>query len=143
MSLLTQRPIELDALIAAVSSDAHGAVALFIGTVRNENDGRLVNGIEYSAYDTMAERELGRIMAEASQLFGVRVALKHRLGFLNVGESSVAIAAAHAHRAAALDGLRHVLEALKSRVPIWKREHYVDGTREWVDPTVASTEAAR
>ena len=84
----------------------------------------------------MAVREMQAIVDEASERFpGVRLALVHRVGPLALGDVSVGIAAAHAHRAPALEATRFVIEQLKRRVPIWKREHYTDGTREWVDPT--------
>ncbi|HEU4628342.1 MAG TPA: molybdenum cofactor biosynthesis protein MoaE [Gemmatimonadaceae bacterium] len=133
---LVRCPVVADALLARVGSDGHGAAALFLGTVRDRNLGRPVTGIEYSAYEPMAEREMARIVEEARDAFGVTaVALEHRLGTLAVGEVSVGVAVGHAHRAPALDAVRFVIEELKRRVPIWKREHYVDGTREWVDPT--------
>jgi molybdopterin synthase catalytic subunit len=98
-----------------------------------------VTGIDYSAYDAMAERELRAIADEATERWpGLRLSIEHRLGTLAVGEASVAVAAAHARRAAAFDGARYVVEQLKRRVPIWKREHYADGTREWVDPTATA-----
>ena len=130
-------------LIRDVSESGCGALSLFVGMVRNQHDGRTVTGIEYSAYDAMAERELRAILDEAvARHGGVRVALLHRLGFLEIGEASVAIAVSHPHRTPALDASRFLIESLKQRVPIWKREHYVDGTREWVDPTGNHVEAA-
>ncbi|HEX6629853.1 MAG TPA: molybdenum cofactor biosynthesis protein MoaE [Gemmatimonadaceae bacterium] len=133
---LVRQPIRADTLLARVASDAHGAAALFLGTVREVNAGRPVSGLEYSAYEPMAEREMACIVDEARSTFGVeRIALEHRLGALSLGEVSVGVAVAHAHRAPALDAMRFVIEELKRRVPIWKREHYLDGTREWVDPT--------
>ncbi|HEX3157081.1 MAG TPA: molybdenum cofactor biosynthesis protein MoaE [Gemmatimonadaceae bacterium] len=135
---LVRRPIDVGALAAAVASPAHGATALFVGTVRDVNDGRAVSGLDYSAYEAMAERELAAIGAEAAERFGVSaLEVEHRLGTLALGEASVGIAAAHAHRAPALDAVRYVIEELKRRVPVWKREHYVDGSREWVDPSTA------
>lgn len=136
---LVDQPIDVPAVVAAVAGPDAGAVSLFLGTVRNLNDGRPVSGIEYEAYPAMALREMAAIASEAERAFeGVRVAVVHRTGFLGVGEISVAIAAAHPHRAAALDASREVIEALKRRVPIWKREHYLDGERRWVDPTTAA-----
>ena len=128
--------IDVQALLAEIASDAHGATSLFLGTVRDVNDGRAVTGMEYTAYDAMASRELAKIAAEAeAQFAGVALAIEHRVGTLALGDVSVAIAAAHAHRRAALDATRFVIEALKKRVPIWKREHYTNGTREWIDPS--------
>lgn len=129
-------PISPAALVAEVTSDATGATTLFLGTVRDVNEGRAVTGIEYSAYTSMAIEELERIAAEASTRFeGIRLVVEHRVGMLQLQEISVAIAVAHARRAPALDASRYVIEALKQRVPIWKQEHYLDGDRQWVDPT--------
>jgi molybdopterin synthase catalytic subunit len=137
---IVTHPIDVAAIIAEVASYAAGATSLFLGTVRDLNDGRAVTGMEYPAYDAMAVRELSRIATEAADRFrGAAVVVEHRVGVLSLGDVSVAIAAAHAHRRHALDATRFVIEELKRRVPIWKREHYADGTREWVDPTAART----
>lgn len=133
---LVSEPIDIAALLARVSSPTVGAVASFLGTVRNVNDNRAVTGIEYSAYEEMAEREMRAIVSEAAaQVDGVppMIAIEHRLGELSLGDISVAIAVSHARRAPALDACRYVIEQLKKRVPIWKREHYADGSRAWVD----------
>jgi molybdopterin synthase catalytic subunit len=130
---IVDRPIDPCALVAEVARSGIGATVLFVGTVRDTNEGRAVNGIEYSAYRSMAERELADIVAEAAERFGLReIAVEHRIGFLGLGEASVAIGVAHPRRGPAYDASRHIIEQLKRRVPIWKREHYVDGTREWV-----------
>ncbi len=139
---ITTSPIDAAALLAEVTTDATGATALFLGTVREVNDGRAVTGIEYSAYTAMAGEELQRIAKEASERFdGLRIAVEHRVGTLALREISVAIAVAHARRAPALETSRTIIEALKQRVPIWKRESYVDGDRQWVDPTTAHVSA--
>ena len=141
---IVTRAIDAPALIAEVASDANGATSLFLGTVRDVNDGRAVTGMEYTAYDAMASRELGRIVSEAAEKFGgVTIVVEHRVGTLALGDVSVAIAASHPHRRDALDATRFVIEELKRRVPIWKREHYTDGTREWVDPSSSIAPAAR
>jgi len=145
---LVTEPIDVAALLARVSSPTVGAVASFLGTVRNMNDNRAVTGIEYSAYEEMAEREMRSIVAEAARKFdsvAPAIAIEHRLGELSLGDVSVAIAVSHARRAPALDACRYVIEELKKRVPIWKREHYTDGTRAWVDNrnTVAVPEVTR
>ena len=133
---LVSHPIDVATLTSEVAGDGRGAISIFLGTVRNTNEGRAVDGIDYSAYDAMAVAEMNRIVAEAVDRFaGVEVALEHRTGTLKVGDVSVAIACAHAHRSPALDATRYVIEELKKRVPIWKREHYLDGTSEWVDPS--------
>jgi molybdopterin synthase catalytic subunit len=141
---IVTREIAPAALITEVQSNALGAISLFLGTVRDTNDGRKVAGIDYSAYTSMAESELEAIVAEAQDRFGVTaLVVEHRIGALALGDVSVAIAAAHPHRAPALDCTRFVIEEIKKRVPIWKRERYVDGTREWVDPTRASGVTSR
>ena len=133
---LVQGAIDPGALVRAVAAPAHGAIILFLGVVREVNDGRAVTGIEYSAYEAMAARELQAIADEGSAHFGTAdIVLEHRLGALSLEEASVGIAVAHAHRAEAYELSRWVIEELKRRVPIWKREHYADGTREWVEPT--------
>ena len=135
---LTTEPLDLVALLAGVASPANGALVVFLGTVREVNDGRSVSGIEYSAYEAMAAAELEAIASEACHRFGSGFArIVHRLGTLAIEDVSVGIAVGHAHRAEAYEMSRWIIEELKRRVPIWKREHYVDGTREWVDPTAA------
>lgn len=132
---LVDRPIDVAEVIRDASNTANGAVLLFLGTVRDANDGRPVTALDYSAYRGMAEHEMAAIAREAAERFNVQdLVIEHRLGELALGDASVAIAVGHPHRAAAYDASRYVIEELKRRVPIWKREHYVDGTREWVDP---------
>jgi len=136
---IVTREISPALLIAEVKSSEFGAISVFAGTVRETNDGRSVSAIDYSAYTLMAEAELERILAETAEEFGVSaIVVEHRVGPLALGDVSVAIVAAHAHRAPALDATRFVIEEIKKRVPIWKREHYADGSREWVDPTQAT-----
>ncbi len=133
---VVDRPIDTAAVLAEVASTANGATILFIGTVREVNEGRRVTGIDYSAYSGMAEAELRTIVDEVSSRFGTGdVVVEHRIGTLGLGEASIAIAVAHPRRAAAFEAARLIIEEVKRRVPIWKREHYADGTREWVDPT--------
>ncbi len=129
---LVTDPLDPGALLAAVSSPRCGATSLFLGTVREVNDGRPVARLEYSAYVEMAARELAEIAREAEERFGATVVVQHRLGTLEIGEASVAIAAAAPHRGDAFDACRQVIEELKRRVPIWKREHYLDGDRAWI-----------
>ena len=131
-------PIDVAPMLAHVSHAGVGAISLFLGTVRDLNDGRAVTGIDYEAYEPLAESELETIAREVcAATAGLRLAIVHRVGTLDVGETSVAIAASHARRAPAMAATRTVIEALKQRVPIWKREHYVDGDRSWVDPTAS------
>lgn len=140
-SAIIDTPIDVPKILERVSSNANGATVLFVGTVREVNDGRDVTGIEYTAYRSMAERELASIVEEAAALAHCNdIAVEHRLGELSVGQCSVAVAVAHPHRGRAFDAARYVIEELKRRVPIWKREQYVDGTREWVRATSGHTE---
>jgi len=126
-------PLDPAALVSRVRSDADGAVILFVGTVRDHNEGRSVEHLEYEAYAEMAERELAEIADEAVERWKVGdVAVEHRTGLLRIGEASVAIAVASAHRDAAYSASRYIIEELKKRVPIWKREGYTDGRSEWV-----------
>jgi molybdopterin synthase catalytic subunit len=136
---IVSREIDPALLFAEVRSPEYGAISSFLGTVRELNDGRRVHAIEYSAYAAMAELELGRILDEAEERFGVNaIVVEHRTGRLALGDVSIAIVVANEHRAPALDCTRYVIEEIKKRVPIWKMEHYEDGTREWVDPTRAT-----
>lgn len=139
-SAIVTAPIDVAALIDIAQAPGVGALSVFIGTVRDLNDGRPVSGMDYEAYESMAESELAAVAQEVCLTTpGLRVAIEHRIGTLAIGEASVAIVAAHAHRAQACDGARAIIELLKRRVPIWKREHYVDGDRAWVDPTMTGT----
>ena len=105
-----------------------GALCLFLGVVRNENGGRPVVRLEYEAYEEMALPMMEEIAAEARRRFGASdVRIVHRLGRLEVGEVSVAVAAASPHRAEAFAACRHAIDTLKARVPIWKKEFYADG----------------
>ncbi|HEX2636295.1 MAG TPA: molybdenum cofactor biosynthesis protein MoaE [Gemmatimonadales bacterium] len=135
MDFVTAERIELAPLIAAVQAPERGGVASFLGLVRNHHGGREVLRLEYSAYAPMAEAECARIVAEAEGRWQVAVALRHRVGSLAVGDVAVAAAAASAHREEAFAACRYVIEEVKRRVPIWKRESYADGTEVWVDPT--------
>lgn len=132
---LTERPIDVELLIERVESDSRGGIAVFLGTVRDHHAGRKVERLEYSAYGAMAEAECARIVAEAERTWGTTVALEHRVGALGIGDISVAVAAAAPHRDEAFAACRYVIDEMKRRVPIWKREHYTDGSVAWVDPT--------
>lgn len=133
MARLTPGALDLAALAEEVRGDGDGAVACFVGTVRNRNEGRVVRFLEYEAYDGMAEREMERIEAEAVSRYGVtRVAIAHRVGRLEIGEASVAVAVAAAHRAAAFAACRFAVDTLKRTVPIWKKEHF-EGGAVWIE----------
>lgn len=135
MTFLQHAPLDLAPLIEAVVAPERGAVATFSGLVRNHHAGRDVVALSYSAYESMAESLCREIVTEAEAQFPVRVALVHRLGAVAIGEAAVLVAVAAAHRGAAFDAVRWVIDAVKARVPIWKRERYADGSEAWVDPT--------
>jgi molybdopterin synthase catalytic subunit/molybdopterin converting factor small subunit len=130
---LTDRPIDVAAL-EAVAGPAHGALVTFVGRARNHaDDGREVLELEYEAYPEMAEAVLREIATEAEERWRARVAVVHRVGVVPLGEAAVAIVTAAAHRGAAYDASRFVIEAIKQRLPIWKRERFADGS-EWKRP---------
>ena len=132
---LTREPISPAALLADVAGPERGASCLFLGTVRDGLEDGGVTGIEYSAYEAMAGAELDRILAEAQRQWPeVRLAVQHRLGLVPTEDASIGIAAAAPHRAEAFAACRYVIEAVKKRVPIWKKELRADGSVLWVDP---------
>lgn len=129
---LVDDAIDLASVEAMVRSPTHGAVLLFLGTVRNHHQGQSVARLTYSAYRPMARTQLQRIVDELeASPDPTRVAIVHRLGDVEVGEPSVVIATSSPHRAAAYEANRLALERLKREVPIWKREHYEDGSAVW------------
>ena len=138
VAFLTDSPLDLAGLIADVSGADRGGIAAFVGTVRDHHQGRPVVELEYSAYAPMVEVECARIVEETERQWPVRVALRHRIGVLAIGDAAVAIAVAGAHRDEAFAACRHVIEELKRRVPIWKRERYADGSVEWVGAGAAA-----
>jgi len=132
MMHLTRHPIEVDALLAEVQGPERGGTCVFVGTVRNDAD---ITGIDYSAYEAMAIAEIERILSDAkAQWPEARIMLQHRLGVIPVGEASIVIAAAAPHRDEAFAACRYVVEEIKKRLPIWKKEMHADGTTTWVDP---------
>jgi molybdopterin synthase catalytic subunit len=131
----TREPISPGGLLAEVAGPDCGATCLFLGTVRDGPEDGGVTGIEYSAYEAMAGAELDRIIAEARRQWpAARVALRHRLGLVPTEEASIGIAAAAPHRADAFAACRYVIEEVKQRLPIWKKELRADGSVLWVDP---------
>jgi molybdopterin synthase catalytic subunit len=126
-------PIDAARVLGDALSPADGAALLFWGVVREQNDGRAVAQLEYHAYEAMAEREMLRIADEARERWATGdIRVVHRVGLLRVGEASIAIAVAAPHRGEAYEASRYVIEQVKQRVPVWKREGYVEGDREWV-----------
>jgi len=136
MSFLTCEPISLERLVSQAAATDLGGTCSFLGTVRRGPEDGDVTGIEYSGYEAMLEAECARMIAEVEARWpGARVALQHRLGLVATGEASVGIVVAAAHRAAAFEACRYLIEAVKARAPIWKRELRADGTTTWVDPS--------
>ena len=133
MVRLQPEPIDVSPLIASARAGGDGGIAVFLGTVRDKHDGKRVLFLEYEVYPGMAERELERIERDTLARFAVsRVALVHRLGRLETGETSVAVVVAAPHRAAAMEACRFAIDTLKETVPIWKREHLEDGA-VWIE----------
>jgi molybdopterin synthase catalytic subunit len=133
---LLDEPIDFCALMERAGDPGAGAIATFVGTVRNSSPGRAssrVERLDYEAYVPMAEQELRRICEEAVANFGAaNLLVHHRVGRLAVGDAAVAVVVATPHRGAAFDACRYVIEELKKRVPIWKKEVFDDGA-EWVN----------
>jgi molybdopterin synthase catalytic subunit len=139
---ITREPIDPTVVLSMVGAAEDGAAVLFVGMVRDHNEGRPVSGMRYDSYGAMAEKVLHDIAIEAAGRLGAgRVAAVHRVGELEIGDVSVAIAASSAHRAATFDAARYVIEEIKRRLPVWKQEHYVEGGSQWVEGTVPPVEA--
>jgi molybdopterin synthase catalytic subunit len=131
---LVTGPIDVTALISRVRTDACGAVAAFLGVVREEHAGRRVGGLSYEAYPAMAIEQMREIAREAVGRFGpCEIAIVHRTGDLAIGEASVVVAVGAPHRGAAFDACEYAIDELKRRVEIWKKEHYLEGDATWVD----------
>ena len=129
---LTEGPVNLTSVVVAVVDEQAGAIATFLGTVRAKSRGRDVIALEYEAYEEMAEEVIAEIAAEVDERYDLcKVAVTHRLGRVEVGETSVAIAVSAPHRQDALAACADVIEALKARVPLWKKELY-EGGEEWI-----------
>jgi molybdopterin synthase catalytic subunit len=129
---LTHGPVNLTAVVVEVVDERAGAIATFLGTVRAQSRGRDVIALEYEAYEEMAEEVMAEIADELTSRYELcKVAISHRLGRVEVGETSVAIAVSAPHRQDALAACADAIEALKSRVPLWKKELYVGG-EEWI-----------
>jgi molybdopterin synthase catalytic subunit len=130
---IVDAPIQAEAIVAEIKAGGDGAVCVFDGIVRDNTRGRRTLHLDYEAYREMALEQMRGLADEAVTRFGVRdVAMVHRLGRLQVGETSVLIAVASAHRAAAFDACRWLIDTLKKTVPIWKKETFVDGAI-WAD----------
>jgi molybdopterin synthase catalytic subunit len=130
---LTRDPVGKSQIAGEVRSDGDGAVATFDGCVRNHSRGRETLYLEYEAYEAMALAKMEEIADHLHQQYAIdRLAIVHRLGRLEIGETSVFIAVSSAHRAAAFDACRYAIDTLKKTVPIWKKEYFADGA-VWAD----------
>lgn len=135
MISLTYAPIDYHALTESVRSTRSGAVVLFLGTVRELTEGRRTVALDYEGYPRMAEAKLKELEAAARSRWPIdRVAMVHRLGRLELGEISVAVAVSCPHRRQAFEAGQFLIDELKVSVPIWKQENWDDGTKEWVHP---------
>ena len=132
---ITEAPIEFAAVAERVRSDLAGAVCVFLGTVREMTGERRTASLEYEAYPVMAARKMEELEAEARRRWPIiEVVIVHRVGHLDLGEISVAVAVSTAHRGHAFEACRWLIDTLKEVVPIWKKELWADGTEEWVHP---------
>lgn len=134
MIKVTTEPLDLARIHNAVKRTSDGAVVTFDGIVRDNMDGRPVRYLEYEAYAAMAEKKMAEIVAEARQKFAVgEVAIVHRLGRLEIGESSIVVSVAAPHRQAAFEACAYIMNRVKEDVPIWKKEFFADGEAHWVN----------
>jgi molybdopterin synthase catalytic subunit len=130
----SRTPLDVGALRAPLADPACGGYATFEGWVRDHNEGQRVRHLEYEAYEELAVREAGRIVAEATSRFGVtHAACAHRLGDLEIGEVAVWVGVSATHRDEAFRACRYIIDEIKQRLPIWKKEHYVGGDSGWVN----------
>jgi molybdopterin synthase catalytic subunit len=144
LTRLQHEPIDFAALTEEVRTPACGGVVLFLGTVRELTEGRRTQAMAYEAYVGLAEKQLALIEEETRRRFPVgAIAIVHRLGHLELGEVSVAVAVSCPHRAQAFDACRHAIDRVKEVVSIWKQEHWADGTTSWVHPGVMTNDEAR
>ena len=142
MIQLTHEPIDFATLTESVRSNAAGAVVLFLGTVRELTNGRQTLALDYEAFPAMAKAKFQELIAEARSRWPVvNAAIIHRLGRLELGDVSVAVAVSTPHRQQAFEAGKFLIDRLKEVVPIWKKENWADGTTEWIHPGVEATKA--
>lgn len=131
---ITDAPIDTAGLVRGLEDSAAGAFSIFEGRVRNLNEGRAVKALDYEAYLPLAVSEGDKILAEARARFRILGAeCVHRSGHLKLGDVAVWVGVSAAHRSAAFDACRFIIDEVKARVPIWKKEHYADGASEWIN----------
>ena len=131
---VSNKPIDADAAKEAVADKSCGALVVFEGWIRDHNEGQEVERLEYEVYRPVAEKEGARIVDEAIERFGISHAVCiHREGLLELGEIAVIVCVSSPHRGEAFDACRYIIDETKTRLPIWKKEHYVSGISEWVN----------
>jgi molybdopterin synthase catalytic subunit len=136
---LSHTPIDASSCGSALVDDGAGAFVTFEGWVRNASAGRAVTALDYEAYAPLAEKEGERIVEEALERFPIRSArCVHRVGALSLGDLAVWVGVTAEHRGAAFDACRFIIDEAKARIPIWKREHYADGSRSWVNANTSA-----
>jgi molybdopterin synthase catalytic subunit len=139
----SRAPLDVAALRAALADPACGGYAAFEGWVRDHNEGQRVRHLEYEAFEALAVREAERIVAEAVTRFGVaHAACAHRVGTLRIGDLAVWVGVSAAHRDEAFRACRFIIDEIKHRLPIWKKEHYVGGDSGWVNCERCATPAS-
>jgi molybdopterin synthase catalytic subunit len=144
MTELTNHAIDIAALLDRVQTAAAGAVVLFLGATREMTGGRHTDSLDYECYPEMAQRKLADLEAEARRRWPIQqCCLVHRLGHLQPGEVSVAVAVSTPHRSDAFEAGRWLIDTIKTEVPIWKRENWSDGHSDWVHPTGCSNSPAK
>lgn len=130
---ITEDPLDLDRLLSETEDPSCGGLVIFSGTIRNNNEGKDVNGIRYDAHIQIAENALKELEKEVLKNFGVeRCRIQHRIGTLELGEPSVYVVVRSVHRAEAFEAAKYGIDELKKRLPIWKEEHYTDGDSEFL-----------
>ena len=135
---LTDKPLDPQAAVDAVMTDADGAYVLFVGVVRDHSRGRAVTGLEYHTHEALARAELARIANDVREKWGLACALSHRTGYLAVGDAAVVVCVAGAHRGDVFEACRWAIDTIKADVPIWKKEFARDGTY-WIEGDEAKT----
>ena len=141
MISLIHRPIDVSSVLSEVASHDAGAAILFLGTTREFTHGRRTASLHYECYPEMAEKKLAELEAEARRRWPLTgCSIVHRLGHLELGEASIAIAVSSPHRADAFAAGQWLIDTIKQVVPIWKQEHWADGTTDWVHPGLTKSE---
>jgi len=141
--VLSPEPIDIDALKAELGDASAGACVTFEGWVRNENEGRSVTRLDYEGYEAVATKEGEKVLAEAREKFGLaRAVCVHRVGSLAIGDLAVWVGVSAGHRGEAFNACRYIIDEIKHRLPIWKKEHYAEGDSGWINCQTGDPAAA-